>query len=365
MTRIKSLSLILSTFIVCLTAYGAAKSVVDQRLMLLDEIYRLFDAPAGMDQLARNYYVANFDAGEFRQILDENGIKVYTLELNDPENEEEGAVVNIPPSKPSPMTKASLFKPEALRLDITPGIFKVEYVIPVTGSPDREIMRIRDVFKTAGCSYIDDPEADESESEPLIVVGSKIFRFSTGPGNKVIVSATTNLKNNRWYSIPAGYIPSVGFSTLPPTAPCNQGKEPFNTFIRKFNTSAKFRADRTDKVTVTNEESSRLKGSIGPEFECDFNRYVVNALGKCKLLPLKGQARYKMVDGEKDYDIVGQWFYPSANRVIYSGWNTRGLDEYESNSVILLFERVDGKWYCTDTYFFGTLMSDAVKVQFK
>ena len=97
----------------------------------------------------------------------------------------------------------------------------------------------------------------------------------------------------------------------------------------------------------------------------NFYKMVVRAANACGLFPLQGRAVKNPEEKEfDDWYVVGEWIFPTADRVIYSGWDRRKCDEYDNNSVMFLFERLDdGKWYCTGATFFGSMMDDAVQKQ--
>lgn len=98
-----------------------------------------------------------------------------------------------------------------------------------------------------------------------------------------------------------------------------------------------------------------------------FYQMVIKAAVQCGLFPLQGRAiknpRQKKFD---DYYVVGEWVFPTTDKVIYGGWDTRKCDKYDNNSVMFLFERLrNGKWYCTSANYFGSSMDDAVRKQMR
>ena len=111
------------------------------------------------------------------------------------------------------------------------------------------------------------------------------------------------------------------------------------------------------------QHEDRLEDNLFPMD--NFYKMVVRAANACGLFPLQGRAVKNPEKKEfDDWYVVGEWIFPTADKVIYSGWDRRKCDEYDNNSVMFLFERLDdGKWYCTGATFFGSMMDDAVQKQ--
>lgn len=148
-------------------------------------------------------------------------------------------------------------------------------------------------------------------------------------------------EGHKWYSVPSCYINDDELCVLKLTSshPCNKGKEPFNEFLTKFNKDKKFRNSRymtTEYSTVVpNEEmlASTLK--------------IFDEKGG---FPIRGYAKKMGYDAEYDYTIYnyGFWHYIDLDYIVYSSFfnNRKG----EKISIILLFQRIDDLWYCTDAY---------------
>lgn len=145
-----------------------------------------------------------------------------------------------------------------------------------------------------------------------------------------------------WHNVPAVYIddPEVCILNLSKNLECNKGSEPFSSFIQKFNNDAAFRNTRYAKTHNTcitpNEEA--LKYTIDIYFEN----------GGC---PIKGFA--KQIESSEDYPVYdfAFWCYADKDSIVYSSFiNATGIGN------IILFERINGKWYCTDNFPTSALM---------
>lgn len=347
---------------------------ISERLEAIDALYHILDAPLGIDQFAIRDFVINRDTDRVLENLRSHGAKKSNVQFDEDTDE---MIVSIPLSKGQILRDRTLFNPERLDICLTPDTLKLDYFVSTNGDSEKEINHIKDLFKlTGGVATYETTLVDDTETEPAdngnamekgpIYYMNWLINIRSAEDDKVVISARISTSKSRWYCIPSTYMPEISFATLPPDAPCNKGSEPFNNFVSRFNTDPKFRQQRCEVITETSQQEIRKTPLWNPQMHTSFNQMTVNALDECKLLPLEGQGQYSVnADGEKVYDIVGEWYYPSANRVIYSGWNTRGMEEYSNNSVILLFERVGGKWFCTNTQFYGEPMSNAVKRQYE
>ncbi len=168
----------------------------------------------------------------------------------------------------------------------------------------------------------------------------------------------------RWYTVNAGYAPNISYNKLPNSAPCNIGKGPFNEFLKRFNKSKDFRVNRQNFSDRANhadyEEGYLLPVQFG------FNELVLKAIDESDLLPLRGHYDYKEYKSKLDPENVeytescGQWFYPTENSVIYSGWNTSSEFEEEDCGIIILFERTDDEWNTVASRISGKRFNDLV-----
>lgn len=178
----------------------------------------------------------------------------------------------------------------------------------------------------------------------------------------VLFTCKIPIPANKWYQVPAGYAPEIGYKDLPKKAPCNTGKEPFDKFLKKFNNNAAFRLERrgfSDRA----DHADRLDGyQINVQFS--FNGLVLPALEECGLLPLNGhysREEYETADKEQEVrESCGQWFYPTENSVIYSGWNSDWGDPVDDCGIIILFERIEDKWNTSATWFCGNRLNEII-----
>lgn len=115
-------------------------------------------------------------------------------------------------------------------------------------------------------------------------------------------------------SIPEKYLPRQCALVASPTSACNQGDEPFSTFIAKWNKSKKFREERIYAFDDFERES------IGYQFP------AINIYGLLPMAPKKGVRKYKT------------YFSVTANTVGFYSYSIDGAGWIQ-------FQRIDGKWY--------------------
>lgn len=192
-----------------------------------------------------------------------------------------------------------------------------------------------------------------------------IYTLDEGPEkNSLLFSCHMPVPPRKWYTVSAGYSPHISYGKLPKSAPCNSGKEPFNKFLKKFNNDTRFRIDRrnfSDKAV----HADYMDGHLLP-IQFGLNEIVLEALDHSGLLPLRGHYDYREYSsrsdsGSKEYvENCGQWFYPTENSVIYSGWNASSESIEEDCGIIILFERIDEEWHTTATWFSGKRLGDYI-----
>lgn len=352
-----------------LTAFSANAAVPSdsKRMRIMDVLYKMFESPFGIDQFAYQEYVDEQNNDGILEALKNAGANDPTV-ISSPWDDE--LLVSIPLNDSSFIKDTLLLNPVRVQLYVSHDTIGLDYFFPAKETPEKEIKRIVDLLKDTGCAYTWSSESGFSNEvkagKDPIYYKDHVYEVYQSGDDEIVMSGKQAPRGNRWYMIPAGYVPGKSFKNFPANAPCNKGGESFNSFLNKFNIDKKFRQERCNAFTATSHWEMKKFGLPSDYYFIEFNKMVVNALSECGLLPLMGLTLScgKYDNGEKIYDIAGLWYYPSSERVIYNGWNVRGLDEYASNGIILLFERVDGKWYCTNTYFFGSMMDDAVKKQY-
>lgn len=167
-----------------------------------------------------------------------------------------------------------------------------------------------------------------------------------------------------WYSVSAGYAPQISYNKLPKSAPCNKGKESFSDFLKKFNSDTKFRVDRRNFSNKANHADYEDGNPMPTQF--GFNEFVLEALDNSGLLPLQGHHNYKEYKSKSDPEFdeytesCGQWFYPTENSVIYSGWDSSSEFPEQDCNIVILFERIDDEWNTTATWTGGKRFEDLI-----
>lgn len=153
-----------------------------------------------------------------------------------------------------------------------------------------------------------------------------------------------------WYSIPSCYTPEGGgVFEIGKDAPCNKGKEKFNAFLKRFGTDSKFRMDRLMPATAMSEIIPDYRG-----LEC-----AVKAMDEMGFMPFRGHSDRLPEDIAEEscneYSSFGCFYRINRDSVVYSCWECLPDTGEDNGSAVVLFERLDGKWYLTDVYPFGKL----------
>lgn len=142
-----------------------------------------------------------------------------------------------------------------------------------------------------------------------------------------------NAEDSLWfYNSGNGYDPSATKIIITRTSPCNQGGEAFMDFIPKFRKKKTFRDKRIVAVT---EDGISIISSYW------FSDWHIIKAGK------------KIISGVEYY---GSWFNISADQVcfIYSMTPVNPIEgDWGGSSIFFRFERIEGKWYLTDSIRFA------------
>ncbi|MGM9852977.1 MAG: hypothetical protein ACI30N_03295 [Muribaculaceae bacterium] len=345
-----------------------------------DTMHRVFDSPFGISNLPYCSFmdydavyvhdaekerrgVFNKDSVEsIHQLIFANGYTkdkgysiAYKRDKPDPygyESTSRGLEISLPPDYKFPLKDLHPAKAVIWR---TPDSVRVEFSFVGKDNKQSVADRFRKLFKTMKAM-----RDEEASSEKYDYYGQKEYTITESADTTKVACLFS--RNLTWSNIPAGYFPAWGWTNLPANGPYNKGSESFDSFLKRFNTDGKFRMDRTCKSDYSDHQI-RLKNlfaDIAP-----FYQMIVKAAEECGLYPLQGRAIKNLKEKEFDnYNVVGQWVFPTADKIIYSGWDNRKCDEYDSNAIMLMFERLDdGKWYCTAATFFGSMMEAAVRKQ--
>lgn len=328
-----------------------------ERLKNADILYRMFDSPLGIRDIC--YQTDMLTLSDMVDMMNENGFtprngftyELIRMEIPDP-NIREAIRVRFPKDYRIPESELEPVSVDFYRFNDS---LRVEYLLP-TG-PDELTYMMRSAKYT--------PESDDFATCAYRGFGRHRYVAQSDSNNTGMTRfyATMPIPAEDWHNIPATYSDTRSYLDLPSDAPCNQGDEPFSTFLKKFNSSKEFRENRISDSPIALYEI-RKKGLL--TFNYRFHEMVLNAMEKCKLYPVKGHAHVgPNPDTGVTYDDIGYWCAPTADKIIYSGWNLRvpGLDEFDSNAVILMFERLDGKWQLTNTYYFGEKIDNEVRRQ--
>ena len=205
----------------------------------------------------------------------------------------------------------------------------------------------------------------EDEDTELSFAGPYRHLYTIGEDeDSIFFTCRIPVPTDTWYKIPASYVPQISYAQLPENAPCNSGKEPFSRFLEKFNNDAAFRIERRANSDRSNHADIAAGYPAGTQF--GFNELVLTSLSESGLLPLHGhysQQEYKPKTGNEpeEKESCGQWFYPTANSVIYSGWSSDTGNPEKDSSIIILFERIDDEWNTTATHYSGQRLDDTIK----
>lgn len=339
-----------------------------------DTVARVFDSPFGIRDIAYcSLMDFNFmyDVENTEAVPDENAVSVHQALISHgytedkgykilyiDENGDDGEIQNSRLEISLPATYAFPIKslhPREAVISRTPENVTEEYVFDNIGDGQSAAAHFRRLFRAMKAS-----RDEESAGERYDYYGQQVFTIDETAESTTV--ACQYRRKHAWWRVPAGYYPAWGWTELPADGPYNNGAESFASFIKKFNADAGFRMERTAHSDFSQHEE-RLQDNF---FTMDnFYKMVVRAANACGLFPLQGRAVKNPEKKEfDDWYVVGEWIFPTADKVIYSGWDRRKCDEYDNNSVMFLFERLDdGKWYCTGATFFGSMMDDAVQKQ--
>lgn len=324
------------------------KKITDkERMSNYDILYRMFDCPFNESEISRWLY--GKDINSYYELLKDNPeYKDYPFQSDDDKN---SIFVMLPDTF---SLGEGMPHPAAMRISSDENTIIVRYIFPTELLDEDDVaMKILSRMMNNNDPMIIYDEDSNSYTGPY----DHIYNLWKEDGSTYI-SCTMPKEPQRWYSIPAGYNKGLGYSTLPNYAPCNRGKEPFNKFIKKFNSDSKFRSERVywSNTSLQHDYKQNGIGMYG------FYKIVIECLDKTKLLPLKGHKKSRRIDDEDPYDDVydfGIWYYPSENRVIYNGWIDTDK-ESNSDGIVILFERIDGEWYCTLNQYWGSNFNNEI-----
>lgn len=126
---------------------------------------------------------------------------------------------------------------------------------------------------------------------------------------------------------PQKYDPATTKIIISATSPCNTDGEAFKDFIPRFRTDAKFRNER---MRVTSEIA----------------KSIASGWDGWKLIKACNR-------GTRRAGEFGTWYNVSADTVCFhsSEWNDTG--DWGGSDSFFKFNRIDGKWYCTDIMMAG------------
>lgn len=121
---------------------------------------------------------------------------------------------------------------------------------------------------------------------------------------------------------------------LTPATAQDGGDKDFDSFLKKFTTSAEFQYSR---IRFPLETPIVLSGGDGPEQELPFTMAEWPLLGTDDLKEFRKE--------DQDGIYFGRFTVKNPDHVEYES----GLEESELD-LSIVFDRVDGKWYVTDCY---------------
>lgn len=334
------------------------------RMRRFDQLNQLFDSPFlkyGIGDISSIFAVEIWDFDLFADYIIQEGENELKLATDNFIKNESEQTLTIRLS--SDTLDSCPLPAEELKVSFNSSIgdqdrtLSLTYTIPVTRDNQQELYQ-------KCIDMLADTWKDESESD-LTFEGPYRHIYTIGKDDEsILFTCQISVPASLWYHIPAGYVPQISYAELSEQAPCNSGHEPFSQFLKKFNKDTAFRIDRRANSDRANYADSASGYPIGIQF--GFNKLVLTALKEAGLLPLRGhfsQKEYKTKNGGETEikESCGQWFYPTTNSVIYSGWNSDTGNPENDCSIIILFERIDDEWNTTATWYSGVRLNDIVK----
>lgn len=347
------------------TAAGQGRRPHDDiaRMERYNQLYRLFDSPLweyGISDVSSIPSVKAWDFDLFSDYIIQEGEETLNLGSDTfiKNKDEQSLTIRLSED----MSEAYPFPANALKISFNGSLdddtrtLSLTYLILTTkDNQDNIFHKCLDLLANTW--------KEESDSG-LYFSGPYRHLYTIGKDNdSILFTCNIPVPASLWYHIPAGYMPEISYATLPEHAPCNSGKEPFSQFLKKFNKDAAFRVEHRANSDRSNYAEIAAGYYAGTQF--GFNELVLTALSESGLLPLRGHYSHKEYKAKKgseteEKESCGQWFYPTTNSVIYSGWKIDTGNPADDCSIIILFERVDNEWNTTATWYSGKRLNDIV-----
>ncbi len=310
-------------------------------------LYRLFECPFGFNNIAYSEMVHKNSPEWLSGILEDQHKSISNSKLvfkivEDSQLEYNIICINFPAKYDM---CGSGFCPDTMLIKMNSSEFIIEYIFTTT-NPTKQSDEFAKICTQAGASEIPNSECKEFSYCDYHNYVIKILN-----NQEISFSYIKKLPCKAWWSIPASYNPESGWTELPINGPYNDGEEPFSTFLKKFNRSDKFRNERVIGSVLSRHDLGVSSG-IFHSFP-EYHQAVLQALSKFNYYPLKGHAT-DYCEEYQTYSTVGLWVFPTCNKIIYNGWS-------DDCSAILLFERIDGLWYCTSTSIWNVELGEAVR----
>ncbi len=358
MRHILSIVLFFASFILIHATDDGALS----RILRYSQLHQLFDCPLGMNEINRMKALDDWDFEWFADCVEQRAEKYLNRHYVGCMRDGESKTLTI--YLPSEATRNFPFSAVELkmRLDCDSNgnnrSLTISYRIPVSKGNSKELREYcRDMLSDLEQVY---SKGNTSYAGPY----SHVYTVSNEDDAALLFSCRMPVPADKWYNVPANYVPTVSYEDIPDKAPCNKGKEPFKEFIKKFNSDSDFRIARRG-FSESASHADRANGYI-LNLQFRFNEFVLKAIEECGFLPIRGyydEDKYTSTDDNHTAEIherCGQWFYPTDNSVIYSGWNVDTGNPINDCSIMILFERIDEEWCTTATWCNGRKLNDAI-----
>lgn len=353
--------------LICIMSFSpvfcAPQNDIKGRMLRYSTLHKLFDAPLtsiNINEISQILMVDTWDFESFSDYVIQELSEIPNVDATKCVKDTNSKILTIPLGD-NDFVQNTL-KADSLTIqflgesDSNNRTLAVTYTIPVSSGIISDLRsQCKDLL--SDLKTIEREETEETE----VYSGAydHIYKIiEDSEGKNILFSCLIPVPAYKWYCVPACYMPEISYPELPDFAPCNSGDEPFSEFLKRFNEDISFRVDRRIWSDTANH-ADREDGFSLP-IQYGFNEYVMKTLDETGLLPFHGHYN-KALNGQES---CGQWFYPTDNSVIYSGWNIYPDNPDDDCGILILFERVDGQWNTTATLLSWKRFNDIIRTYY-